>query len=153
MQIWVDADACPKVIKEILFRAAGRTATQLTLVANSPLAIPPSRHIKVLTVGRGFDVADGAIVAAVSPGDLVITSDIPLAAEVLERGAAVLTPRGEVLSSDNIRERLRLRDLKETLRVSGIDSEGPSALTQAQRGLFAKELERFIRSGRQPGGV
>ena len=144
MQIWVDADACPVVIKEILFRAANRTGVQLTLIANQPIRIPPSRYIKFIQVSSGFDVADNEIVKRVSLGDLVITSDIPLAAEVIEKGAIVLDSRGELYSEDNIRDRLNMRDFMETLRASGIDTGGPSALSQNDRKNFANQLDKFL---------
>ena len=130
MNIWVDADACPVVIKDILFRAAERTGVQLTLVANQPVRIPPSRCIKFIQVASGFDVADNEIVNRLGAGDLVITSDIPLAAEAIEKGACALSPRGELYSSDNIRARLNMRDFMDTLRASGIDTGGPPALSQ-----------------------
>jgi uncharacterized protein YaiI (UPF0178 family) len=144
MKIWVDADACPVVIKEILFRAAERTGVQLTLVANQPVRIPPSRHIRLLQVAAGFDVADDEIVRRVEGGDLVITSDIPLAAEVIDKGGYALTPRGELYTTENIRDRLNMRDFMDTLRASGIDTGGPPALSQGDRKSFADQLDKFI---------
>ena len=144
MKIWVDADACPVVIKEILFRAAERTGVQLTLVANQPVRIPPSRHIKFIQVTAGFDVADDEIVKRLDTGDLVITADIPLAAEAIEKGASALNPRGELYSIDNIRARLNMRDFMDTLRSSGIDTGGPPALGQADRQSFANQLDRIL---------
>lgn len=144
MKIWVDADACPVVIKEILFRAAERTGVQLTLVANHPLRIPPSRCIKMLQVTSGFDVADNEIVKKLSAGDLVITSDIPLAAEVIEKGGYALSPRGELYSADNIGARLNMRDFMDTLRASGIDTGGPPALSQSDRKSFASHLDKLL---------
>jgi len=144
MQIWVDADACPKVIKEILFRAAERVKVPLTLVANQPLHTPPSLYIKSLQVPSGFDVADNEIVKRLSASDLVITSDIPLAAEVIEKGGYALNPRGEFYSKDNIKERLNMRDFMETLRASGVDTGGPSALSLSDRQSFANQLDRFL---------
>ncbi|MEJ2529434.1 MAG: YaiI/YqxD family protein [Gammaproteobacteria bacterium] len=144
MHIWVDADACPVVIKEILFRAAERTKVATTLVANQPIRIPPSRHIKMLQVGSGFDVADSEIVKRVVAGDLVITADIPLAAEVIEKGGHALNPRGEMYTSDNIRSRLTMRDFMDSLRSSGINTGGPAALNQNDRKAFADELDRFL---------
>ena len=144
MKIWVDADACPVVIKEILFRAAERTGVQLTLVANQPVRIPPSRHIKFIQVTAGFDVADDEIVKRLGTGDLVITADIPLAAEAIEKGASALDPRGELYSIDNIRARLNMRDFMDTLRSSGIDTGGPPALGQADRQSFANQLDRIL---------
>ncbi|WP_257253061.1 MULTISPECIES: YaiI/YqxD family protein [unclassified Endozoicomonas] len=144
MKIWVDADACPVVIKEILFRAADRTETPLTLVANQPLRVPGSRFIKSLQVASGFDVADNEIVKRAESGDLVITSDIPLAAEVIEKGAGALSPRGELFTKDNIRARLNMRDFMDTLRASGIESGGPPALSQSDRQQFANQLDKWL---------
>ena len=144
MKIWVDADACPVVIKDILFRAAKRTGVQLTLVANQPVRIPPSRCINFLQVTSGFDVADNEIVKRLSVGDLVITSDIPLAAEVIEKGGHALNPRGELYSADNIRVRLNMRDFMDTLRASGIETGGPSALSQSDRKSFANHLDKLL---------
>ena len=133
MQIWVDADACPKVIKEILFRAAERVGVAVTLVANQPLAVPPSRYIQSIQVAAGFDVADNEIVRRAQAGDLVITADIPLASEVLEKKAIALNPRGELYTSENIRQRLNMRDFMDTLRASGIQTGGPAAFSQRDR--------------------
>jgi uncharacterized protein YaiI (UPF0178 family) len=144
MKIWVDADACPAVIKDILFRAAARTGTLVTLVANQPIRIPPSRHIRLLQVAPGFDVADNEIVRRVEADDLVITSDIPLAAEVIQKGGHALNPRGEWYSVDNIRERLNMRDFMDTMRASGINTGGPPALSQGDRQSFANHLDRFL---------
>ncbi len=144
MKIWVDADACPVVIKDILFRAAERTGVLLTIVANKPVRIPPSRRIKMLQVTSGFDVADNEIVKRLSVGDLVITSDIPLAAEVIEKGGYALNPRGELYSADNIRARLNMRDFMDTLRASGIDTGGPPALSQSDRKSFANHLDKLL---------
>ena len=144
MPIWVDADACPKVIKEILFRAADRTAVQLTLVANRLLYTPPSPYISAIQVPDGFDVADSEIVKRLEAGDLVITADIPLAAEVIGKGGHALDPRGEMHSSDTIQARLMMRDFMETLRASGVETGGPSALSQRDRQLFAKHLDYYL---------
>jgi uncharacterized protein YaiI (UPF0178 family) len=144
MHIWVDADACPKVIKDILFRAAERVGVPLTLVANQPLATPPSRLIRSVQVSAGFDVADNHIVQAARPGDLVITADIPLAAEIIDKGAAALNPRGELYTKENIRERLNMRDFMDTLRGSGIQSGGPPPLNHADRQAFANALDRWL---------
>ena len=144
MKIWVDADACPGVIKEILFRAAQRTEVAVTLVANQAVRIPPSPHIKMIQVASGFDVADNEIVKRVSPGDLVITADIPLAAEVIEKGGNALNPRGELYTVDNIKNRLTMRDFMDTLRSSGIDTGGPSVLSQSDRKSFASHLDKFL---------
>ncbi len=144
MKIWVDADACPGVIKEILYRAAERTEVETTLVANQPLRVPPSRFIRSMQVSSGFDVADNEIVRRVSPDDLVITADIPLAAEVIEKGAIALNPRGELYSPENIRARLNMRDFMDTLRSSGVNTGGPPALSQADRQAFANELDKVL---------
>lgn len=144
MHIWVDADACPVVIKEILFRAAQRTETMTTLVANKLLRVPVSPFIRALQVPQGFDVADNRIAQEVQSGDLVITADIPLAAQVIERGGFALNPRGEFYSRDNIRERLTMRNLMEELRGSGMELGGPAAFSQADRQVFAAQLDRFL---------
>ena len=144
MKIWVDADACPVVVKEILFRAAERTGVQVTLVANQPMRTPPSRHINSIQVSSGFDVADNEIVRRLDVGDLVITGDIPLAAEVIEKGGHALNPRGEMYSADSIRSILTMRDFMDTLRASGIDTGGPPALSQSDRQDFANHLDRFL---------
>lgn len=144
MQIWVDADACPKPIKDILFRAANRTKTMTTLVANHTLPIPPSRHIAFLQVKSGYDVADNEIVKRLSPGDLVITGDIPLASEVIGKGGHAVNPRGERYTSDTIKERLNMRDFMDSLRASGIDTGGPSALNARDVQAFANQLDRFL---------
>lgn len=144
MKIWVDADACPLVIKEILFRAAERTGTLLTLVANQPVRVPPSSVIRALQVAPGFDVADNEIVRRLSAGDLVVTSDIPLAAEVIEKGGCALSPRGELHTEDNIRERLNMRDFLDTMRASGLHTGGPPALSKSDRKAFAGHLDRLL---------
>lgn len=146
VQVWVDADACPKVIKEILYRAARRCAVQLTLVANHPLTTPPSPRIRSVQVPGGFDVADNHIVKHAQAGDLVVTADIPLAAAVIGNGCLALDPRGELYSEDNIRQRLTLRNFMEELRSSGIDTGGPSSLSQKDRQAFANQLDRFLLS-------
>ncbi|MFV5214388.1 YaiI/YqxD family protein [Azonexus caeni] len=144
MQIWVDADACPGVIKEIIFRAAERRQIRTTLVANQMLRTPPSKFIRAIQVAHGFDVADAHIVSQVAPGDLVITADIPLAALVIERGAQALNPRGELYTTATIRERLNMRDFMEGLRAAGIETGGPAAFSQADRQAFANQLDRFL---------
>ena len=144
MRIWVDADACPGVIKDILFRVADRLRLPLTLVANRLLRVPPSPYIRARQVPMGFDVADRHIMDEVTAGDLVITADIPLAAALIEQGAVVLSPRGECYSAENIRERLGMRDFMEGLRGAGVDISGPPALSQADRQAFATQLERFL---------
>ena len=146
MAIWVDADACPKVIKEILFRAAERTAVQVTLVANRLLHTPSSQYISAIQVADGFDVADSEIVKRVEGGDLVITADIPLAAVVISKGGHALDPRGEMYSADTIQAKLTMRDFMETLRASGVETGGPSALNQRDRQLFAKHLDHYLTS-------
>ena len=144
MNIWVDADACPVVIKEILFRAAERTRLTTTFVANKLLRVPPSPYIKALQVPAGFDVADNKIVQDLSAGDLVITADIPLAAQVIAKNAHALNPRGEFYSTANINERLAMRNFMEELRGSGVDISGPAAFSQSDRQAFAAELDRFL---------
>jgi len=145
MKIWVDADACPVVIKEILFRAAARTGVQLTLVANQPLSTPSAPNIDSLQVPRGFDVADDEIVKRLNAGDLVITSDIPLAAEVIEKGGHALSPVGEMHTTENIRARLNMRDFMDTMRSSGVEmGGGPSAFSQRDKQTFANNLDRFL---------
>ncbi|HRP75968.1 MAG TPA: YaiI/YqxD family protein [Rhodocyclaceae bacterium] len=144
MKIWVDADACPVVIKDILFRAAVRAEISLTLVANQFVRVPPSPFIRAVQVPSGFDVADNEIVRRLEAGDLVITSDIPLAAEAIEKGAHALNPRGEFYSAENIRALLNMRDFMDTLRSSGIDTGGPPALSQSDRKAFANHLDRFL---------
>ena len=144
MKIWVDADACPVVIKEILFRAAERTGVETTLVANQPVKVPASRFIRTLQVPKGFDVADNEIVKRVADGDLVVTADIPLAAEVIEKGALALNPRGELYTSEDIKARLNMRDFLDTMRASGVDTGGPPALNQNDRKSFANHLDRIL---------
>lgn len=144
MQIWVDADACPRVIKDILYRAAQRTKRQLVLVANRGLVVPKSPYIKTIQVEPGFDVADSYIAQQVVPGDLVITGDIPLAAEVLAKGAAALNPRGEVYNQDTIRQKLTMRDFMDELRGSGVMTGGPAPLSQTERREFANALDRYL---------
>jgi len=142
--IWVDADACPKVIKEILFRAADRVGMPLILVANQPLQVPGSRYIRTIQVGAGFDVADNHIVQQAAAGDLVITADIPLAAEVIAKGCLALNPRGDLYTDDNIRQRLNMRDFMDTLRSSGVDTGGPASFSQSDRQAFANQLDRLL---------
>ena len=144
MKIWVDADACPAVIREILFRAAERSRVELTMVANRPLNLPRSPYLKMRTVSSGFDVADDEIVRLVEPGDLVITGDIPLAAEVIEKGGHALNPRGELYTVNSIRQRLNMRDFMDTMRASGIHSGGQAPLNQTERREFANHLDRLL---------
>ncbi len=144
MQIWVDADACPKVIKEILFRAAERRQIALTLVANKMLSCPPSKVIRAMQVPAGFDVADNKIVELTEVGDLVVTADIPLAAQVIAKGGHALNPRGELYTRDSIQERLTMRNFMENLRSSGVETGGPPALSQSDRQAFANQLDKFL---------
>jgi len=146
MKIWVDADACPVVIKDILFRAARRAEIETVLVANHAIKIPPSPFISFFQVNAGFDVADNEIVARVAQGDLVITSDIPLANDVIKKGARALSPRGDLFTADNIKARLNMRDFMETMRASGADTGGPPALNQKDRQTFANCLDRILAS-------
>ena len=144
MQIWVDADACPGVIKEILFRAATRHALAVILVANQTLRVPPSPHIRAVQVPKGFDVADSYIVEQVAAGDLVITADIPLAALVIDKQGYAINPRGELYSAENVRQMLDMRNFMDTLRSSGVNTGGPPAFSHADRQNFANQLDRFI---------
>ena len=144
MQIWVDADACPRVIKEILFRAADRKKVQLTLVANQPMPAPTSPYINSLVVGSGFDVADDKIVELLQPGDLVITADIPLAAAAIKKAGHALNPRGEFYTEDNIQERLSVRNMLDELRGCGVETGGPSAFSACDKKAFANQLDRFL---------
>ena len=150
MKIWVDADACPVVIKEILFRAAERTGIQLTLVANQQVSIPHSKHINFIQVAQGFDVADNEIVQRLNAGDLVITGDIPLAADIIEKGGLALNPRGEMYSANSIKAQLTMRDFMETMRSSGVNtSGGPPPLNKADRKSFADQLDKWLVSYKQ----
>ena len=145
MMIWVDADACPVVIRDILFRASARTGVRLTLIANQQIPVPRSPHIKMIQVAPGFDVADNEIVRRVSAGDLVITADVPLAAEVIAKGGHALDPRGEMLTKNNIGPKLNMRDFMDTMRSSGVEmSGGPSAYSQRDKQNFANSLDRFL---------
>jgi uncharacterized protein YaiI (UPF0178 family) len=143
-RIWVDADACPRVIKDILYRVADRAEIEVVLVANQMLATPPSRYIRAVQVAGGFDVADNHIVQRAQAGDLVITADIPLAAELVEKDALVLSPRGERYTRENIGQRLNMRDFMETMRASGIEGGGPPPLSNADRKAFADQLDRLV---------
>jgi len=144
VQIWVDADACPGVIKEILFRAADRAEICATLVANTLLRIPPSRYIRALQVPRGFDVADNEIVKRLEPGDLVITADVPLASDVIAKGGHALNPRGEFYTQDTIEAQLTMRNFMDQLRGSGVDTGGPASFSQGDRQAFANQLDKFL---------
>jgi uncharacterized protein YaiI (UPF0178 family) len=144
MQIWVDADACPVVVREILFKAAQRTGVLLTLIANQMVKVPPSANITALQVSSGFDVADNEIVLRANTGDLVITSDIPLAAEVIEKGALALNPRGELYTRETVRSRLNMRDFMGTMRSSGVHSAGSATYGQREKQAFANQLDRWL---------
>ena len=144
MHIWVDADACPAVIKDILFRAAERTQRSMTLVANKMLRTPASKYIRALQVPRGIDVADSHIVKELKAGDLVITADIPLAADVIAKGAHALNPRGEFYTTETIQERLALRNYLDELRGTGVRTGGPEALGNVEKKRFADQLDRFL---------
>ena len=144
MKIWVDADACPVVIKDILFRAAERTGVQLILVANHKIRVPALKNIRFIQVQSGFDIADNEIVQQLTAGDLVITSDIPLASEVIDKGCSALSTRGELYTSDNIKALLNMRDFMDTLRSSGVNTGGPSALSQSDRKAFADGLDKIL---------
>jgi len=150
MKIWVDADACPKPVKLILYRAAQRTGVPLILVANQHLQLPASPHIRLLRVASGFDVADRRIVAELSAGDVVVTADIPLAAEVVAKGALALDPRGELYTANNVRARLSMRDFMAGLRDSGLHTGGHAAYSQADRQAFANQLDRLLAQARRP---
>lgn len=157
MKIWVDADACPVVIKDILYRAAERTGIQLTLVANQAITVPRSRYINFIRVASGFDVADNEVVNRMNAGDLVITADIPLASDVIDKGGLALSPRGELYTANNIKSRLNMRDFMETLRASGVDTGGPPALSQSDRKAFADHLDKILvkraKGNEDSGGV
>ena len=148
MQIWVDADACPNVIKEILFRVAERARIMVTLVANQPVPVPRMQYVRAVQVAQGFDIADNEIVRRCEPGDLVVTADIPLAAEVIAKGATALNPRGELYTKENVKARLNMRDFMDTMRSSGMHTGGPPALNQRDRQAFANALDRFIARAR-----
>lgn len=150
MHIWVDADACPAVIKDMLFRLAERTQIPVTLVANRQLRVPPSRVIRSIVVPAGFDVADKEIVRLCQPRDLVITADIPLAAEVIAKGGAALNPRGEMYTTDNIEQHLGMRNFMEKLRSSGVETGGPAAFSQSDGRAFARQLDRLVAQHKPP---
>lgn len=153
-RIWVDADACPRVIKDMLYRVADRVRVEVVLVANQSLSTPRSKYIRSLQVAGGYDEADKLIVERARPGDLVVTADIPLAAELVEKEVSVLTPRGERYTRENVRQKLNMRDFMETMRASGVETGGPPPLSQADRKAFADQLDRLVaRWGRprEPG--
>lgn len=142
--LWIDADACPRVAREIIIRAAERTATPAWFVANHAVPLPPSKWVKALSVSQGFDVADDEIVSRIEPSDLLITSDLPLAMEAIDKGAAVITTRGETLDKGNIRARVQMRDFMETLRASGEHGGGPKGYSDGDRREFANALDRWL---------
>ncbi|MDV7105023.1 YaiI/YqxD family protein [Vibrio sp. TH_r3] len=144
MKIWVDADACPKVIRETLFRAAERTGVECIFVANHRIPVPSRINIRCIQVESGFDVADNEIVRLAEKGDLIITADIPLADEVITKSAHALSPRGELYTKDTIKARLNIRDFMDTMRSSGVQTGGPSSLSQTDRREFANHLDRFL---------
>jgi len=143
-QVWVDADACPNVIKQILFKAADRTKVTITFVANQYIKTPPSLYLKSVVVEKGFDIADNEIVARCNDCDLIITSDIPLASEVIDKGAVALNPRGELYTRSNIRSRLNMRDFMDTMRSSGVQTGGPPPISQSEKQSFANELDKWL---------
>jgi uncharacterized protein YaiI (UPF0178 family) len=153
MQIWVDADACPVVVREILFRAAERTGVVMTLVANKPVRLPAARNVHFVQVPPGFDAADKRIVELMSVGDLVITADVPLAAAAIEKGGVALNPRGELYTSENVRERLSVRNFLDELRGSGVNTGGPGALSQRERQAFANQLDRWLAKRAKSAGA
>ncbi|MDG3088879.1 YaiI/YqxD family protein [Vibrio hannami] len=148
MKIWVDADACPKVIRETLFRAAERTGIECTFVANHRIPVPARANIHTLQVESGFDIADNEIVKRTESSDLIITSDIPLADEVITKGALALSPRGELYTRETIKARLNIRDFMDTMRASGVQTGGPAALSQTERREFANHLDRILAKAR-----
>jgi uncharacterized protein YaiI (UPF0178 family) len=150
MRIWVDADACPVVIRDILFRAAERTGVTMTLVANKPVRLPMAQNLHFVQVPSGFDAADKRIVELMSAGDLVITADIPLAAAAIEKGGVALNPRGELYTSENVRERLSVRNFLDELRGSGVNTGGPPAFSQRERQRFANQLDRLLAKHLEP---
>ena len=152
MQIWVDADACPVVIKEILYRVAARLELPVTLVANQGLRVPPSRFVRTVQVPSGADVADQEIVRLLNPGDLVVTGDIPLASDVLKKGGYALNPRGEFYTKDNIAQQLSMRAFMEELRSGGVDTGGPAAFSQSDRQSFANSLDRHLQKHHRKTG-
>jgi uncharacterized protein YaiI (UPF0178 family) len=153
MQIWVDADACPAVIKEILFRAAERTGVRMTLVANKPLRLPVAQNVRFLQVPAGFDAADKRIVELMEPDDLVVTADVPLAAAAIDKGGVALNPRGELYTQENVRERLSMRNFMDELRSGGVNTGGPAALSQRERQLFANQLDRWLAKRAKSAGA
>lgn len=143
-KIWIDADACPVAIKEILFKAADREKIIITLIANHAMRLPPSQYLNFIQVVPGFDVADNEIIKRMNTNDLIITSDIPLADAVITKGGLALSPRGEVFNTNNIKSKLSMRDFMETIRSSGVQTGGPSALNQADKKAFANRLDQWL---------
>lgn len=152
MTLWVDADACPKVIKDIIFRVSARLQLPVVMVANQYLAKPASALIRCVQVEQGFDVADNYIVQQAQPGDLVVTQDIPLAAELVEKKVAALNPRGELYTRENVRQRLNIRDFMDTMRASGEHGGGPAPFSQQDRMRFANALDTWLARHHRPGG-
>ncbi len=146
ISLWIDADACPRPVRDIICRAAERTGAQTTFIANQAINLPPLPNLKTVQVQQGFDVADNEIVRRVKSGDIVITQDIPLASEVIDKGAVALSPRGELYTSSNIKARLNMRDFMETMRASGVQTGGPAAFSQTDRKRFADQLDRYLAS-------
>jgi uncharacterized protein YaiI (UPF0178 family) len=151
MRVWVDADACPRVIRETLYRASQRTGVAVVLAANQPITTPALSTVTALQVSQGYDIADNEIIKRLAPGDLVITADIPLAAEVIDRGGNVLSPRGERFTRENVRQRLNMRDFLDTMRASGVHTGGPPALSQRDRQAFANQLDTFLTAAMRSG--
>ena len=151
MTLWIDADACPKVIKDIIVRASARCQLPVVMVANQALAKPPSPLVRCVQVEAGFDAADNYIVQQAQPGDLVVTQDIPLAAELVAKHITALNPRGELYTAENVRQRLNVRDFMETMRASGIQSGGPAPFSQQDRMRFANALDRWLARQPKPG--
>jgi uncharacterized protein YaiI (UPF0178 family) len=151
MKIWIDADACPRAIKEILFRASERTGVPVTLVANRFTQAPTSPHVTLLQVPQGPDVADDEIAARCSAGDLVVTADIPLAARIVEKGALALDPRGRLYDASNVKQVLAMRDFMDSMRGSGAETGGPSAFGAREREAFANELDRILARAKKGG--
>lgn len=144
MKVWVDADACPVAAKDILYRAAERTKIQITFVANQYMRVPPSKYLSTIQVASGFDVADDEIVTRTEPNDLIITSDIPLASEVIDKGATALNPRGELYTTQNIKQRLNMRDFMDTMRASGADTGGQAKYGDKDKQQFANALDKYL---------
>lgn len=153
MTLWVDADACPKVVKDLIFRAAERLAVRTVLVANAPIFTPPSAHISTVQVGAGLDIADAYIAKEAQPGDVAITADVPLAAALVRKQVEVIDPRGELFTPDNVEERLAMRDLLHELRESGVQTRGPKAFSPADKQQFANALDRVLNAALRRQGT